>query len=748
LIYSIRIGFLLAILSVIVGAGIYQGSHTPPRKIMMMQGRVSAQLMSSIINHVQNRHEHSIQVENTTLPLLKLNQNLTYSQNSIKLFIPNQPTLESLTHDIQIKNTTPLWLKPVQNLVDASVSLLPGELAIKNQMNNLKFTEFTELPVLPTQPTLSVLAKTNSPNVLSHIQVDTHAMTPASLIIAQSLTDMLVTMLPNNLALQSYNNFHRSIKLAVPSGVSTLSVSVEPKSSDIRKKTGFILLKSNKNFVHYASEPKELFVQADWASHVFYSPALMLAQFFVSQLQTQGTAQVSPSKIAPVLSFQVNKDGVIDAAFKLKEPSFETRNILWPSSKKIDRKKPGFILLKSNKNFIRYGSQQEQVQPVAQHTIVSPQLSLVEFFKSLFQSDEFGLSRQRSVQAVVKIKNNMTVDPKLKLHAPTFQLSNILLPVVEPLKVKTFVPPLPDVDIAGPAQPAQEIPIAVQSAALMGDVGHTQLVLRLTQKPFYTIRTDNSLQIITLIIDNINSDISSIPPLDTQGTAIQNIAFNVTSNNQFVVTLTLLPQMEVQGLRFLDNNLVLDVGLGPKIPYLPQNGTSVSAGDEKPLVKTFVPLSSDELATENYDEAVDLLNQGNATGAMGLLQMLVTQHPDYLGGRILLGNLLLQQNNAQKALNLLQGTVPQPDIQNNTSYYNLLAEAYRQTGDAKSAVRLYRQLLTVDSTKGAWWVGLGMCFETLNQTAAATEAYQKAQSSGNLSQALQDFVSNKLGSIK
>lgn len=339
-----------------------------------------------------------------------------------------------------------------------------------------------------------------------------------------------------------------------------------------------------------------------------------------------------------------------------------------------------------------------------------------------------------------------SVSSQAQILSVPFQSSALptLLPLKSLLKTRVVQPSGSPVALSVPV-----VPIAVQSAALMGDVGHTQLVLRLTQKPFYTLSTDSSLQVITLAIDNVSPDLSSIPPLDTQGTAIQNIAFNVTPDNQFLVTLTLLPKMEVQGLRFINNNLVVDVGLGSKIPYVPtQNMASSASGSVQPLIITPVPLSSDELATQNYAEAVDLLNQGNADGAMGLLEMLVSDHPQYLPGRTLLANLLLQQNNAKQALILLQKVNSQPPIQNNAEYYNLLADAYRQSGDLKSAIVVYRQLLSLNSTNGAWWVGLGMCFEALNQFSAATEAYQKAQATGLLSPVLQNFVSSKLRSKK
>ncbi len=300
--------------------------------------------------------------------------------------------------------------------------------------------------------------------------------------------------------------------------------------------------------------------------------------------------------------------------------------------------------------------------------------------------------------------------------------------------------------------PLAVAPISVESAALMGDLGHTQLVLHLSQQPFYIIRSDTAHQTITLALDNINPDISSIPTLDTTGTALQKVAFDVSPENQLLVTMTLLPKIEIQGLRYQENNLILDLGIGKTIPYTstianPIVGSSPESAEveAQPLVKKPVPLSGNELAAENYNEAVDLINQGNTSGAISMLQMLMTQHPDYLDGRLLLANLLLQQNQPNQALTVLQEVPSQASIDQNQTYFNILAEANRQSGNFKAAISVYQKLLMTNQSNGAWWVGLGMCFEGLKQSSAATEAYQKALATQNLSPVLQIFVTKKLG---
>ena len=292
--------------------------------------------------------------------------------------------------------------------------------------------------------------------------------------------------------------------------------------------------------------------------------------------------------------------------------------------------------------------------------------------------------------------------------------------------------------------------LSLQSAAIMGDVGHTQLVLRLSAVPLYAIQTDDTHQIITLKLDNIDPQFS-LPPLDTQGTAIQQINFNVTPDNQLLLTLTILAGTDVQRLKLDGNNMVLDIGLSKDIPYV--NSPAINATSSlhsqpvEPLVKTVVPLTSDELAAQNYNEAMDLLSQGNKEGAIGLLQMLVTEHPNYLVGRTALADLLLAQNKSKDSLIILKSIHPTPLLDenpDNIEYYNLLAESYRQSGDNLAALKLYQALLNNNNTNGSWWIGLGMCFDALHQSQAAQEAYQKAQETQNLTPVLESFLVQKL----
>jgi tetratricopeptide (TPR) repeat protein len=283
----------------------------------------------------------------------------------------------------------------------------------------------------------------------------------------------------------------------------------------------------------------------------------------------------------------------------------------------------------------------------------------------------------------------------------------------------------------------------IESVVAMGDIGHTQLVIRTAQKVFYEIASDKSHQILTLSLYDIDPN-SVIQPINinTENTAIQNIQYNENDEHQFILTLNLAPNIEVQGLRIEGegpSELILDMGLG-SIPYIhPKIQDIKASGPYEPLTKTLEPLTPEEVAKENYNEALDLLAQDNVDGAALLLETVITQHPDFENARITLAEIYLKQNKSTQALSLLKSMSSQ-----NPEFSTVLAEAYRQAGDANSAIKVYQALLKLSADNATWWAGLGMSYEMLKQNKEAREAFVKANKLGNLSPALQQYVSNQL----
>jgi len=713
LIYSIRIGFLLAIFSVIIGAGIYQGlTHSPqyfpsqPQRILHAEKKV----ISPAVVSFQPRH--------SVLSLSMLMGQTSPDKpffiiriNDIQQVIPSYDNVPANFAYVRSKSITISILELSQPLFDLQAqgvkALWPNSLRKAIRPVVTEQTSFSriqlqnvEIPVLKYTPLFSngghAIKLLRPHRYLSFIRrrtVFAQAPLPPP-VQSRSLAIFFPTFI------QSFDFLNQDIAQVANTLWQSRRSEPQPKKIITTEKriisTPVVHLQSPLVHIHilkftqsFGLEPKALWPNEQ--PKVIAPAVAKQAQLSQIQIQPQQRAEKPGLKFTPLFS----------------DSSTQELKKLWPN-RQHRYVHPVFV------DRIVY------VQKSLPHT---PSLNLTGFFSQIIHPYE--LLTQHVFQ---RPRDLSPAQPK---RAMTSQ--------------KKIIPPA----TVSLQAPLSLVPISVQSVALLGDVGHTQLVMRLSQTPFYTVSTDSSHQTITLMIDNVNPDISTIPPLDTQGTAIQNIVFNVAPGNKLLVTLSLLPQMEIQGLRFIDNNLVLDAGVETQIPYVhPQNAASSSSDAVQLMVKTPSPMTPDEAASENYDEAVDLVNQKNMEGAAGLLEMVVAEHPDYLDARILLARVKLDQSDAAEALTLLQGAVSQPDVQDNTTYYDLLAESYRQTGDLKSALKVYRQLLAMDSSNGAWWVGLGMCFEGLHQSAASVEAYQRAQLSRNLSPLLQDFVAGKLGSIK
>jgi tetratricopeptide (TPR) repeat protein len=278
--------------------------------------------------------------------------------------------------------------------------------------------------------------------------------------------------------------------------------------------------------------------------------------------------------------------------------------------------------------------------------------------------------------------------------------------------LKLFLPslfnkaPSKEVSIPSETSSAQKM-LGVLPASLMGTMEKTILKITFPQKPYYEIASDDSHQIITLTFTEVGQTVA-LPELDTLNTAIERVTYAVGSENQFVVTLLLAPNVDVKGLHMEGNRpaeFVLDLGLGPAFSVPTKMKGVKTSGVYEPLVKKPVPLSPEEIFAKNMDEAVSLLSQQRAADA----------------------------------LKVLKTAVPK-EMASHLSYYVVLAEAYRQSGNALEAERIYLALTKQEPNNADWLVGLGMCYEMRHQQADAFVAYNKALQLGNLSPSLQQYV--------
>lgn len=195
------------------------------------------------------------------------------------------------------------------------------------------------------------------------------------------------------------------------------------------------------------------------------------------------------------------------------------------------------------------------------------------------------------------------------------------------------------------------------------------------------------------------------------------------------------------------------------------------------LNKTIVPLTPDQQADQQYQMALDLLEQNRVAEAMQLFQQLISQMPNYSPAREALAALLIKQGQNDMADQLLTAGLQlqpnylpfiklkarvlidesqfdsalvlleqaAPDINNmDQDYSALLADLYQRLNQPLKAAIVYHHLTDLQPDNGNWWMGLGMAFVKANKPRAALEAFQKALITGNLDTASQVYVNNQL----
>jgi len=281
----------------------------------------------------------------------------------------------------------------------------------------------------------------------------------------------------------------------------------------------------------------------------------------------------------------------------------------------------------------------------------------------------------------------------------------------------------------------------IESLFLIGDNRHSQLLMRLNAKPFYQITSDETHQIITLVLDDIDPR-SLLSPMDITNSVIQKIHYDYNVQRQLVITLVLVPMCDVQGLRMIGDHpteFVLDMGVGtlPSPMFMVQNNVKTT-GPYQPLVKTPSIYSSQEFTRyRDYNNAIDLIAQRQFNKAEKILENTLRKNPQFEDARVALAEIYLNQNRSQNALTVLTSmNIGDDSIESHVDYYTVLAESYRQSGNYAEAFKIYQTLVNFGPDNSVWWTGLGLCLEGLGQMQDARAAFVKAQSLGNLPQEL------------
>jgi len=187
-----------------------------------------------------------------------------------------------------------------------------------------------------------------------------------------------------------------------------------------------------------------------------------------------------------------------------------------------------------------------------------------------------------------------------------------------------------------------------------------------------------------------------------------------------------------------------------------------------------------ELAENEYRKAVAWLNHGRLADAEAGFREALSLYPENLQARQGLVGLLVQGRKLEEAERVLEEAVKLSPAQSGFSM--TLARLQAERGDTARAIAtleaglehaqgsaeyaaflaalLQRESRHVEAIAqfqgalrqrpgaGVWWLGLGISLQAANQTAAAQDAYRRANATGNLHPELAAFADQRLRQLQ
>lgn len=146
------------------------------------------------------------------------------------------------------------------------------------------------------------------------------------------------------------------------------------------------------------------------------------------------------------------------------------------------------------------------------------------------------------------------------------------------------------------------------------------------------------------------------------------------------------------------------------------------------------------------DEALALLEEGDAAGAESLLREGLANAPGDSDMARVLGHILLARNEASAAVQVLRPAAP--TVEADPDFNALLAAAEQRSGAHDQAIRRYRSLLEQKPGNGAWLVGLGISLRANGDVKAASDAFLQALADTSLPAPLHDFAMQQATQVR
>lgn len=126
--------------------------------------------------------------------------------------------------------------------------------------------------------------------------------------------------------------------------------------------------------------------------------------------------------------------------------------------------------------------------------------------------------------------------------------------------------------------------------------------------------------------------------------------------------------------------------------------------------------------------------------AINVLSSGVSILPRHYSFRLMLARIFIQQGETEQAFQVLAQFVGDTDL----DYQILLASTAQQTKHFDVAIRSYQTLLQRNAEQSAWWLGLGVSFDSNANFESAIMAYNKAIQLGDLSTSSRQFAITRI----
>lgn len=190
-------------------------------------------------------------------------------------------------------------------------------------------------------------------------------------------------------------------------------------------------------------------------------------------------------------------------------------------------------------------------------------------------------------------------------------------------------------------------------------------------------------------------------------------------------------------------------------------------------------LTAEQQAENNYQMALVQYRSKQPDRAESSLRDVLSTHPTHLQARELLAGLLLEGGRAADATEVLvEGLAHTPShyvfasmlsgiyielgeesmalttlesaqshAQGDADYRGFLATLYQRANRHAEAIENYRAALSLRVFESKWWLGLGISYEAMRDSAAAENAFMRAQKDGRLTPALSRYADDRLRDI-